>query len=217
MMPPLLDISTYLFIALVIGLLALDTTIAFQILISQPLFSCSILGLILGDFARGVEIGIMMQLLWLNIVPAGAAVFPEGNTASMVTCALVLLFGEVGYPNLVLTTAFIIGIAVSYFGAWVTVMDRKINGRFLELTMNAAEHASFRRIILLDIGSIIIYFLLMSAMAFVAIGFGRIIIFYLTSTISLSIERYLVFVKPTIWGIGIFLTGQLFYTALRKR
>ena len=62
-------------IALFIGFLSLDTTIAFQMLISQPIFSCGILGWIFGNPALGIEIGIMMQLLWINIIPSGATTF----------------------------------------------------------------------------------------------------------------------------------------------
>lgn len=217
MLLPFSDITTLIGISLLIGILALDTTIAFQVLISHPIFSCSILGLILGDFAQGVEIGIMMQLLWLNIVPAGAAVFPEGNTASMVTCASVLLLQGMGYPNLVLTVAFAVGIGVSYLGAWLTVKDRKFNDRILQLTLKAAEHASFKRIILLDLSSILLYFVFMSFLAFLGIVVTELIVLYSSELHPVALEKALVFVKPTIWGIGLFLTGQLFYSALRKR
>ena len=214
---PFADTTTLIGISLLIGILALDTTIAFQVLISHPIFSCSILGFVLGDFTQGVEIGIMMQLLWLNIVPAGAAVFPEGNTASMVTCAAVLLLSSLGYPNLVLTVAFLIGIGVSYLGAWLTVKDRKLNDRILRLTLKAAEHASFKKIILLDVGSIFLYLVLMSCLAFLGIIAAEFILHYSAGFHPLAQEKSLVFVKPTIWGIGLFLTGQLFYNALRKR
>ena len=58
-------------LSLFIAFLGLDTTIAFQVMISQPIFSCPILGWLLGDPLTGMEIGAMMQLLWLNNIPAG--------------------------------------------------------------------------------------------------------------------------------------------------
>jgi len=38
-----------IFLSAIIGFLALDTTVAFQMLLSSPLFACPILGWILGD------------------------------------------------------------------------------------------------------------------------------------------------------------------------
>ncbi|MCB9089972.1 MAG: PTS sugar transporter subunit IIC [Calditrichae bacterium] len=155
--------------SLLIGFLGLDTTVAFQVLISQPLFSCTILGWLYGDLALGIETGLMMQLLWLNIIPAGATVFPEGNIGSMITGAIVLQYQELEIPNLVFTAGFVIGILVSFVGAYVTVIDRKLNGYILELTLQAVHKGRFSKISWLDMLSILIYFLLMSLLAFIAL------------------------------------------------
>lgn len=155
--------------SLLIGFLGLDTTVAFQVLISQPLFSCTILGWLYGDLALGIEIGLMMQLLWLNIIPAGATIFPEGNIGSMVTGAIMLQYQPLEIPNLVFSTGFAVGILVSYVGAYVTVIDRKFNGYILELTLRAVRKGRFSKITWLDMLSILIYFLLMSLLAFAAL------------------------------------------------
>ncbi|RMF60574.1 MAG: hypothetical protein D6748_03785 [Calditrichaeota bacterium] len=212
-----IELSTLVLISLLIGFLALDTTIAFQTLISQPIFSGGILGAVLGDFSTGIELGILMQLLWINIIPAGAAVFPEGNLASMVTCAIVLLLPEMSYPNLLFTLAFIIGIAVSYWGALLTVLDRKLNGKILNLAIRACEEVQITRIQLLDIVSVLIYFLLMSALAFCAILIGSYLFTLLSPVVPQILERALIFVKPILWGIGLFLTGQLFVKSIVKQ
>ncbi|NIW79768.1 MAG: hypothetical protein GWN16_10025, partial [Calditrichae bacterium] len=196
-----------IFTSLLIGFLALDTTIAFQVLIAQPIFSCTILGYLLGNFTLGVEIGTMMQLLWLHIVPAGASVFPEGNVASMVTCAIVLYFDSIGVPNLVFTIAFVIGIGVSYIGAWLTVLDRKLNSNILDLTLSAAAKGSFKKFLLLDFVGILIYFLIMSTLALIALEAAGILIPFLNDTPLSTWEQELSFVKPAIWGIGISFTS----------
>lgn len=208
--------SSYL-ISLLIGFLGLDTTIAFQVLISQPIFACSILGWLLGDIAMGIEIGIMMQLLWLNIIPAGASVFPEGNVASMVTCVIAIQFAHLGIPNIVFTVAFGIGIVVSYAGAWLTVMDRKLNGYFLNLTLQAAEKASFKKIMLLDIASILVYLSMMSVLAYIALFSGGAIIPALDEHSSIALEEKLKLIKPAVWGIGIAMTAPLIYQAVKQK
>lgn len=208
---------TTLITSLVIGFLALDTTIAFQVLVSQPIFACSIIGAILGDVATGVEIGMMMQLLWLNIVPVGATVFPEGNIGSMVTCALVIQLDYLNIPHTVFTAAFINGLLVSYLGARLTVLDRKLNGYILDLTLKAVEYGSFKRIMLLDIFSICAYFLMMSVLAYLALLLGEMLIPMLKEANLHSLEKILTFIKPAVWGIGIALSLQMIYQVWKQK
>ncbi|MCB0290134.1 MAG: PTS sugar transporter subunit IIC [Calditrichaeota bacterium] len=199
--------------SLLIGFLGLDTTVAFQVLISQPLFSCTILGWLYGDLALGIETGLMMQLLWLNIIPAGATVFPEGNIGSMITGAIVLQYQELEIPNLVFTAGFVIGILVSFVGAYVTVIDRKLNGYILELTLQAVRKGRFSKITWLDMLSILIYFLLMSLLAFIALTLAGWAMPWLQSALGVF-ESNLRLVKPAVWGLGIALTLPMIYRAL---
>ena len=206
-----------LFTALLIGFLGLDTTIAFQVLISQPLFSCSILGWLLGNAQLGIEIGIMMQLFWLNVVPVGAVIFLEGNIASMVVCAIVVKLTSLGMPNLIFTVAFIIGLIVSYAGAKLTVVDRKFNGFILNKTLKAAEEANFKKITLFDFVSILIYFLLMSILAYISLVFSEWLIPFLQNLFPPEVDKKLVFVKPTVWGVGISMTASMIYKIAKQK
>lgn len=200
--------------SLLIGFLGLDTTVAFQVLVSQPLFSCTILGWLYGDLALGIETGLMMQLLWLNIIPAGATIFPEGNIGSMVTGAIVLQYQPLEIPNLVFSAGFASGILVSYVGAYVTVIDRKFNGIILELTLQAVHKGRFSKLTWLDLLSILIYFLLMSLLAFIALTLTGWVMPWLHDSLG-AFESNLRLVKPAVWGLGIALTLPMIYRALR--
>jgi PTS system mannose-specific IIC component len=204
-------------ISLLIGFLGLDTTIAFQVLISQPLFSCSILGWLLGNAQLGIEIGIMMQLFWLNVVPVGAVIFLEGNIASMVVCAIVVKLNSLGMPNLVFTVAFVIGLIVSYAGAQLTVADRKFNGLILKKALKAAEEANFKKITLFDFSSILIYFLMMSILAYISLVCSEWLIPFLQNLFPPEADRKLTFVKPAVWGMGITMTASMIYKILKQK
>ena len=206
-----------LFTSLLIGLLGLDTTIAFQVLLSQPIFSCLILGWFLGDVTLALEVGMLMQLLWLNIPPVGATVLPEGNVGSMVACVLVIRFGEPGCENLVFTVAVLIALLTSYVGAMVTMLDRKINGHILEMTTAAARAVDFRQLMLLDLLSIFVYFVLMSLLAFSALTLSDLALPLLIKLAPASLELKLVIARPIIWGIGIGLTLPMVYRAIREK
>lgn len=203
-------------ISSLIGLLGLDTTIAFQVMISQPIFSAGILGVVYGNLPAALEIGMMMQLLWLGIVPAGATVFPEGNIGSMITCAIVLDYYHLEIPNLVFATAFAGGIITSYIGAYVTVADRKINGRILGLTLAAARKARFNQITLLNLLSIIIYFILMSLLAYFALFVGDQVIEALQTYLPASLDKRFSLLKPAVWGLGIALIVPILYREVKQ-
>ena len=64
----------------------------------------------------------------------------------MVTCAIALKYDHLGIPNLVFTSAFIIGIIVSYLGDRLTIIDRKLNGKILDLILKAAKEANLSKI-----------------------------------------------------------------------
>jgi mannose/fructose/N-acetylgalactosamine-specific phosphotransferase system component IIC len=206
-----------LFTALLIGFLGLDTTIAFQVLISQPIFACSIFGWLLGNAPLGIEIGIMMQLIWLNILPVGASVFLEGNIASMITCVIVIKFDSLGLPNLVFTVALAIGFLVSYVGARLTVLDRKLNVFILNWTLQAVDQANFKKITLLDFISILAYFIMMSALAYISILLAELIFPFLQEIFPPENDDKLAFVKPAAWGIGIALTTLMITQIIKSR
>lgn len=204
-------------ISVVIGFLALDTTIAFQVLLSQPIFACPIIGFLLGNPQLGFEIGLIMQLLWLHIIPAGAATFPEGNVASMVVCAIAIYFNDWVYPNIVFTFAVGIGFVVSYAGSGLTVLDRKLNGFLLDLEQKAAENVKLARMVYLEFAGILIYFILMSLLAFVAIEGALKFIPLFQKYYSPMLETKLMVVKPTLLGIGLMFTIVLIIKAVKNK
>ncbi len=195
-------------LALLISLLGLDTTIAFQVLISQPVFACSIIGWLMGDPVTGMEIGAIMQMIWLNMLPVGAASFPEGNIASMLVCAIVIRFADLDMPNTVFAVAFVYGMIVSYVGAQLTTLDRRLNTRILKWAQQAAEQADLRKLTLLDMLSIAFYLIIMVFLSFIMLWLAD-VIFPLLTSLPQGWETRLQFVKPVVWGIGIALTAAL--------
>ncbi len=193
----------------IISFLALDTTIAFQVLISSPLFACPILGWLMGDVKLGLELGFLFQLLWLGRIPAGAVIVPEGNFASMIAAALVLLYRDIGFPNSLLTVAFVEGILVSYLGALVTLYYRKINSYLLNLSLVQVERLHFRILPAFEAGSVLIYFLLIAGMSYFIIAVNQHVVPSLIPIIGNSFENQLIVIRPAIVGIGLGLTLPL--------
>jgi PTS system mannose-specific IIC component len=110
------------------GLVALDTTAAMQILISRPLVSCSVVGLLLGGFPLGFMTGLIFELLYLDELPVGGAPFNEGNVGATIAAGLaILLDQQLGRPDLAVALAALAGVLMSKAGGELVVQMRTIN------------------------------------------------------------------------------------------
>jgi PTS system mannose-specific IIC component len=204
------------YLAIIIAVLSLDTTIAFQTLISSPLFACPILGWILGDIHLGFELGFLLQLIWLSRIPAGAVIFPEGNLASMIVTSLILLNKSNGFPNTNLAIIFMEGILISFIGAKITQYYRNLNGKILDFVNKQVERAHFRIILLLEIFSILLYFLIMFFLTYIILFLSQLFLPIILIPIGSMFENQLLIVKPAILGLGLALTFPLFKETFKK-
>jgi mannose/fructose/N-acetylgalactosamine-specific phosphotransferase system component IIC len=200
-----------------ISFLSLDITIAFQILVSSPIFSCPLIGWILGDVWLGFEVGFLFQLLWLGRIPAGAYIVPEGNIASMLAAALVLLNRENGFPNTTMTIVFVEAIGISYFGSLLTLFYRKLNGKILNIVEKQVSHIRFKIILLLEASSMFLYFSLVLAISFFILMGNQIILPEAISAVGAFFEKQLVVVKPVILGIGVAAIYPILSDTIQRR
>lgn len=200
----------------IISFLSLDITIAFQMLISSPIFACPILGWLLGDIWLGFELGFLLQLLWLGRIPAGAYIVPEGNIASMIVTILVLLNRENTLPNTTLAVVFSEGIFISYLGAVITILYRKLNGKILDIILRQVQSVHFNIMLLLEASSMVVYFLLVFAFSYVIIQVNQQFLPPVIKTIGGLFENQFIVVKPAILGIGMAFVLPIFRDALDK-
>jgi len=54
-----------------------------QFMISRPIFCGPVVGLFLGDIIAGLYIGMIMELLWVAVVPLGNAVPPDSTVVTI--------------------------------------------------------------------------------------------------------------------------------------
>lgn len=208
---------SYLGLSLIIGALALDTTVAFQMLISQPLFSCPIIGWVMGNPQLGFEMGIILQLLWISVLPIGAVTFPEGNVASMVITVLVIRFHPSPYPNVVFAWALIMGVVVSLLGEWMTILDRRLNGYLFENVVHAAEKARLQHIVAINMLGILIYFAMTTLLSFFMLNFSDWALQHILMFVKPQWDVWFSFLKPGIVGLGLALTIRLFFQWREKK
>ncbi|MBU1936823.1 PTS sugar transporter subunit IIC [bacterium] len=121
-------------VALFGAIVYLDTTAAFQFMICQPLIACPIFGMIVGRPEIGIFFGLTFQLLWLRVLPVGAARFPEGNLGAIVATALAATIpptdGQASW--LILTLATLAGLFTAGIGRHLTPSVRYLIKFFSE-------------------------------------------------------------------------------------
>jgi len=187
------------------ALLCLDKKHIFQFALSQPLITCSIIGLYFDMPIPAMHFGLIVQLLWLSNLPIGAAKTPEGNIGSIIGCILYVQnidkFTE--YGNLLLIVTFLITVFVSYAASRLESFDRRINIKLFDYNCNALnvnEKSGFGSIIVL---SLIVQFLINFVTIFWGLFFGGELIFYLSEISSTSYNFLWQYIEITIIGSGL--------------
>jgi len=190
------------FISLVGSLIVLDTTVAFQFLISQPLIACTLLGWFLGDPYLGMQIGIFLQLLWLSNMPVGASIVPEGNFAAIVITALVIRYSRL-YPNFytVLIIGILFGVFISYVGGQLVKINRKSNSYLLKKVINDIKKGNIHPLSYINFISLIFHYLVMFFAILVALNIGD-FIYSGIDFIPIEWENYFKRASFVVLGVG---------------
>jgi mannose/fructose/N-acetylgalactosamine-specific phosphotransferase system component IIC len=199
-----------IYIGLIGSLLVLDTTVAFQFLISQPLIACTLLGWFLGDIDLGVQVGMYLQLLWLSSMPIGAAIVPEGNIAAIVITALVIRYNS-NYENfnIILICSLLFGIGVSYLGSELVVFLRKLNQYLLNNVLSLARRGKLNLLDIINYLGLVFHYTLMFILIVLAMYLGDFLFKYVLN-LPLEWDKYFKYSVMSLIGIGAGLVLSIF-------
>ncbi|GAB4332814.1 MAG: hypothetical protein Kow0037_10670 [Calditrichia bacterium] len=204
-------------LAAIISVISLDTTIAFQVLISSPIFACPLLGWLMGDLQTGFELGVLFQLIWLGRIPAGATSVPEGNLATMWATALVILLKELNFPHTTLTMVVLLAIGFSYLGAKVTIAYRKMNGYFLDWSLKQLEQMKRPHLGLVELTSILFYLVIIFMVTWITLYAALQLLYQVVPAIGATFETKLVVIRPVLFGIGLATVMPMLWSAFKER
>jgi mannose/fructose/N-acetylgalactosamine-specific phosphotransferase system component IIC len=96
-----------------------------QALLSRPLVTGAGAGLLLGDVALGLQVGLVLELFALDVLPVGAARYPDYGPG--VVGAVLLASGRDVELTLGVATLFALGFAE--LGGWSLQRLRRVNGQ----------------------------------------------------------------------------------------
>jgi mannose/fructose/N-acetylgalactosamine-specific phosphotransferase system component IIC len=196
------------------GVVALDTTAAGQILISHPLVSCSVIGGMLGNFELGFIIGVILELVWLNELPIGAAPFSEGNIGATVAAAVAILSSKTsGRPDVVVPLALLVGVIISLVGGHLVIAIRHFNGYTYSKLLEFKQLTSWRvtRYHLYGMGLSFAFGLVLTAISVYIFSKG---ICAILPLVPVSLDAHIKPILPAFLGVG---CGVLFYMFVSRR
>jgi PTS system mannose-specific IIC component len=112
---------------------ALDRTAMAQTLLCRPIVCGPLCGLIMGDYAAGLLMGAIMELLWLMRLPVGATVAPDDTQATIAAVFLFCGFNsglDSMFPPQILMVIIVFFAAVfAPLGRLLDIGARHMNGR----------------------------------------------------------------------------------------
>ncbi|SHI77896.1 PTS system, mannose-specific IIC component [Malonomonas rubra DSM 5091] len=111
----------------------LDRTAILQVMISRPIVAAPLVAWLLGEPLVGLQVGMMVELLWLARLPVGAAIPPDDTQVSIASCVIAINLGrllQVPSSEIVLL-CLLVAIPLGKVGQYLDHIARQINVRLL--------------------------------------------------------------------------------------
>lgn len=158
-----------LFWGTVVGL---DLVSVPQGLLSRPLVAATVAGLILGNVTGGLVAGLVLELYALDVLPIGAARYPDFSVAAVaggVAAALVPAEVAAGAAGLV-------GLPMAALGGWTLQKLRRRNAVSVQRRLERVAHGDARAIWELQRNGLLRDALRSFALALVGVGIALLVV-----------------------------------------
>lgn len=99
-----------------------------QGLLSRPVVAATLAGILLGDAASGLLVGVTLELYALDVMPVGASRYPDFGTAAVPATAAAAL----APPAVALGAAGLVGLPLAVLGGWALHQVRRRNAVAIE-------------------------------------------------------------------------------------
>jgi PTS system mannose-specific IIC component len=173
-------IADYLLAGLVAMLTGLDRVAVVQVMISRPLVAAPLTGLVLGNPMLGLEVGMLLELLWLGRLPVGAAIPPDDTQAAVGATVLAFSMGHmldlVGMPMVIL--AVLVAIPLGKFGQIFDRLARNVNDRLAVAGLKALGNGNPDGLERRHLMGVISFAVSSLATACIIVLIGSVVLFY---------------------------------------
>jgi mannose/fructose/N-acetylgalactosamine-specific phosphotransferase system component IIC len=140
-------------LALLGGVLGLDTVSFPQAMLSRPIVGATIAGAFMGDAMAGLLIGATLELFAVDTLPFGASRYPEWGSASVIGGAF--FAKAMTFDAGSLTTSVLAALTVAWVGGWSMVQVRKLNAWWARGRHDAVASGSRQTVIGLQVAGLV--------------------------------------------------------------
>ncbi len=132
---------------LILALLAWGTIVAVDLvtlpqgMLSRPLVAATVAGALAGDAAAGLLAGVALELYALEVMPIGAARYPDWGPASVAAGAAVAAI-----PGAGIGVAGLVGLPLALLGGWSLVAHRRHTARSIATRLDQVAAGDARAI-----------------------------------------------------------------------
>lgn len=173
-------ITDYLLTGLVAMLTGLDRVALVQVMISRPLVAAPLTGLVLGNPLLGLEVGMLLELLWLGRLPVGAAIPPDDTQVAVGATVLAFSMGQMlglsGMPMVIL--AVLVAIPLGKFGQIFDRLARNVNDRLAVSGLKALSQGNIKGLERRHLMGLISFAVASLATAGVIVLIGSVVLLY---------------------------------------
>lgn len=180
--------------SLLAGLLAVDDRAGWQSLLAQPVFSALLVGFLTGEMATAVAVGLVLELIWLSILPMRGLKRPDQIAGGIVGAGTAgLLLSLTADPRIVFVAAVgvFVGLVAGEIGGRVTRPLYALQNRFLsniKLDSGSQPRAMGHKLFWLQAGAIAYVFVVEA----IVVGVLMVTCFYLAERFTLYVDGSIV-------------------------
>jgi len=146
-------------------------------MVSRPIVAGPLIGFLLGDLETGLIIGVLLELIWINVISVGAAIPPDATIVAIACTALIILSERTlgmdsnlqkSYRMLVLALTMPLGEVFRL----MDVKQRKLNAHFVHYLEREICRGNFEAIKKVNYLSTLLFFFKAFLFSFISIVAG---------------------------------------------
>lgn len=122
-------------------------------MISRPVFSGPLLGLIMGDIQTGLIVGASVELMFLGVLPIGGSVPPNAQIAGLIGTFFAITAG--GKPEIGISLALPIGILAQF----LIMLAWNINIYLTHKADKSLQQFNFKKAERIHLSGILVFFI----------------------------------------------------------
>lgn len=197
------------------GIIGIDTTAAWQVLISHPIIACTLIGALFGEPQLGLFFGIIFELIWLYYLPTGGAKFPEGNIGSFVGLMIVLSFiRDSQYSeSWIILLACIYSILVAYVFGYTVDRLRQYSNNLIERADRFAESGNIHGVERAHLSGVLLTYFQSAALSLIFFISGR----FLLNQVLLQLPSEAPFTRLQIQFVFLAIGAVIVFNLLLER